>query len=148
MHVARYTVAQISKELGNAISTIRKDIDAIESEWRASMLTSMQAHQMRELASLDQLESEVMGEWEKTKSMQCIQTALKIKEQRAKILGLYQPFIHVHTTLDKAIGEMSDSELAAAYSKLEMEGAYVDVPTIPKPVDLPRLNGSTEPTKH
>lgn len=89
--------AAIALELGVAPSTISNDMKAIRQEWLDEAKTDIQSALVRELGSLDRLESRLwtqFGSGDKITNDERTRTAmaiLKTKERRAKLLGFDQP---------------------------------------------------------
>ena len=58
---------EIAKDLGVAISTVCKDLKAIQAEWRASTVTDFNAARAKELAAIVALERVHWEAWEKSR---------------------------------------------------------------------------------
>jgi hypothetical protein len=113
--------AEIAKDLGVVISTVCKDLKAIQAEWRASTTTDFNAARAKELAAIDALQRAHWDAWEKSRGdveVMTVRTGMDNRgpyderqirthksvgnpahllgvhacmEKRSKILGLYAP---------------------------------------------------------
>lgn len=99
----------IAKELGVAQSTIKRDIKWLRSEWQKERIEHVDEVRQRELAELDEMETicaqrlmECKNPWQGTRWME---ERRKIKERRAKLLGLDAPEksmrMNTHVTINK-----------------------------------------------
>jgi hypothetical protein len=67
--------AEIARELGVAISTVCKDLHAIQAEWRESTLTDFNAARAKELAAIDALERVHWEAWNQSRGDVEVMTA-------------------------------------------------------------------------
>jgi len=91
MYLQRLTQRQIGERLGVDHSTVSTDLRAIREEWKAERLSNMDEALSRELAELDEMEAQLARKWLETEEPIWINQRLKLKEQRAKLLGLNSP---------------------------------------------------------
>ena len=87
-----YKVYEIADMLGVCKRVIERDIIALENEWKESRIDNIDAVRLRELAHLDEMERICIERLEKctnpTQGSRWMEERRKIKEQRAKLLGL------------------------------------------------------------
>lgn len=61
------TLNGIVQDTGLSLATVKREIQAIEAEWRASANEAVSEIKARELRKLDQIETEAWAEWERSK---------------------------------------------------------------------------------
>jgi len=92
-YVPQYVIAE---RLGVSTATVSRDMQAIRSEWREDAKADVQAILMREVQSLDRLESQLWGVFVASNTatedrLRTANTILRCKERRAKYYGFDQP---------------------------------------------------------
>jgi transposase-like protein len=88
LYLRRVSQSEIAKQLGVNQATISRDLQVLYKLWRAEAASMIDEHQARELAELDQMEQDAAIQYSQTKRRDWLDTRLKIKERRAKLLGL------------------------------------------------------------
>jgi predicted transcriptional regulator len=88
--------AAIALELGVSTATVSNDLKAIRELWLAEARVDIQSAAVRELQSLDRLESRLWQQFASTKISPDERTRtasqiLRCKQRRAKMLGFDQP---------------------------------------------------------
>jgi hypothetical protein len=85
----------IAKILGVHQATVYKDVIAIRQEWKKDRLDHVEEVRMRELAELDEMEricmERLIGCTQPWQGARWMEERRKIKERRAKLLGLDAP---------------------------------------------------------
>jgi hypothetical protein len=61
------TLNGIVQDTGLSLATVKREIQAIEADWRASANEAVAEIKARELRKLDQIEAEAWAEWERSK---------------------------------------------------------------------------------
>lgn len=107
LYLAHQSLRAIANHLGVDHSTVGYDLQELRREWRRENLEMIGEVQLRELAELDQMEQELVIEWRKTREMGWIERRLKIKERRAKMLGLDAPIPFTNVSPD---GDLSAAD--------------------------------------
>lgn len=98
----------ISRQLNVHHSTVYDDIAAIRDEWKKNQTQPYEVWVARELESLDHLEQAISHRLD-SGDPQAIQAALRIKERRAKYLGLDTPTRYiVEDSLTAEIRELAE----------------------------------------
>lgn len=92
------TQAEIARRLGISQSVVSKTLARIDAYWRESAAADMDARKRRELRELDDMEREVIEAGltaleanDLAMQLQAFDRRLKVKERRAKLLGLDAP---------------------------------------------------------
>lgn len=88
LYLKRYTIAQICKELGVSDQTVYRDIARLKAEWKKDRSEDANEIIQRELADLEAMEQETAVRFEATGDISWMAMRLKVKERRAKLLGL------------------------------------------------------------
>lgn len=83
--------AEIARVLGVSQQTISVDIAAIRETWKQEGLLNFDEVKQREAAELDEMEAEAAVEFGKRKNWEWFDRRLKVKERRARLLGLDEP---------------------------------------------------------
>ena len=121
---------EIAAELGCSQSTISRDIDAIEQDWRESAVSDMECRKAKELAAIDEVQRELWAAWKRSQADHEVETTedgltqqgaftkttkkredqvgdpafmagiQRCIEQRCKLLGLNAPDKHALTDPD------------------------------------------------
>jgi predicted transcriptional regulator len=123
--VPQYRIAEI---LQVSRETVKMDAAWLREQWRDEALEDIDEQFKRELEELSVWEAK-LSEWAlKTKNSNYIEKILRIKEMRARMLGLYKPAKVALTTPDgsKAYSAMSEHELDAKIAELQGQIASVD----------------------
>ncbi len=81
----------IARALGIHQSTVSRDLKALEEQWQKEAMQTIEKVKARELAELDMMEREAALQYQQTKSLKWFNARLKIKERRARLLGLDAP---------------------------------------------------------
>lgn len=92
--VSGYSGNAIARQLGLHHSTIYADIEAVRDEWKKNQTQPYDVWVARELESLDAMERALSPRLD-SGDPTAIQAGLRIKERRAKYLGLDQPTRYV-----------------------------------------------------
>jgi len=87
LYFAHLTQQEIATQLGVTQQLISLDLKAIRSEYRAERTEILD----REAAELDHIERECALRYQRDKAGEWIDRRLKVKERRAKLLGLDAP---------------------------------------------------------
>ena len=124
MYLRRFTLSQIAETLGKSMGTIQKDIAAIRDEWRKESKEHIGEVITRELAELQHIENEAAKQFIRQRDKSFLETRLKCKDRRAKLLGLDQPEKHqnevnVSGGLDIDLANLTDDELDVMEKILE-----------------------------
>lgn len=88
-----YTNAQIADALGVSAQLISQDMKRIRDEWKRSMTESYDQHVATEVAAYNEMEKSI-SESAMAGSLDAVALKLKIRERRAKLLGLDSPTKH------------------------------------------------------
>ena len=91
LYLRHQTQAEIGRVLGVDQKTISNDLAALRAEWKASGLMNTDEVKTREAAELDEMEAEAAVEFGRKKNWEWFDRRLKVKERRAKLLGLDEP---------------------------------------------------------
>lgn len=119
MLLRRMNQTAIAKVLGVSKPTVHRDVLAIEAEWRKQAVADLDTIKARELAELDEMERQVIkasveqGDDPGVESPKWVEARLKIKDRRAKLLGLDSPqkIEHVEPLTVKIVKEGMMDEL-------------------------------------
>jgi predicted transcriptional regulator len=87
LYLSRVKQEDIARQLGVSQPTVSLDIKAILAEYRAERHEQID----REAAELDAMEQQAAAGFTRRKDRQWLETRLKIKDRRAKLLGLDAP---------------------------------------------------------
>lgn len=82
---------EIARVLGVTQATISTDLAALREQWKSAGLMNTDEVKQREAVELDEMEAEAAVEFSKRKQYEWMDRRLKIKERRAKLLGLDEP---------------------------------------------------------
>ena len=85
-----YRVSEIARKLDKNLSTIKADVSLIRKEWEEHRLDSLDEHINEQLEKLNKAEVAMWPLIDSGKAW-AVDRLLGILEQRAKLLGLYQP---------------------------------------------------------
>lgn len=99
---------QIGKQLGITPDTAWRDVTAVLKELQERSLKTADLYRTLELERLDTMLLSIMTQV-RNGNLSAIDRALRISDQRCKLLGLNRPEL----TLTKDVTEMSDDELRA-----------------------------------
>lgn len=110
LYLRRQTQEEIGRVLGVSQDTISLDLKALREKWAAENVENLDQVKVREAAELDEMESEAAVEFSRRKNWEWFDRRLKVKERRAKLLGLDAP---TKTDANVNIGKLSDAELVA-----------------------------------
>ena len=91
LYLRHQTQAEIGRVLGVDQKTISNDIAAIRAGWKEANTFDFDAIKQREAAELDEMEAEAAIEFGRKKSSEWFTNRLKVKERRARLLGLDEP---------------------------------------------------------
>ncbi len=87
---------EIAEQLGVSQAQISRDIKRILKEYRRDRIEDIEASRSKEAAGLDEMERDVALEFIRVKGTKAsssawVNTRVRIKERRAKLLGLDKP---------------------------------------------------------
>jgi len=91
---------EIADEIGCNQSTISRDIKALDEQWRQRIADEVDTVRARELGDLDEMERDCAFQLQMTKSARWMAERLKVKERRARLLGLDAPTRGSMTNVD------------------------------------------------
>lgn len=91
LYLRHQTMQTIADQLKVHVSTISDDVAALKEEWRKESLNDIGELILREASELDEMEAYAAVECAKGKPLEWFDRRLKVKERRAKLLGLDQP---------------------------------------------------------
>lgn len=98
LYLRRVPMFEIAKKVGVHKSTITRDIQHLSRQWLAESMADTKVIKARELAELDELEYDCAlqfgGQKITKKDVEWIHARLRIKQRRAKMLGLDDPEVH------------------------------------------------------
>jgi hypothetical protein len=116
LRVAGWSVWQIADHLGVSTPTIHNQIVEQLASWRD--MTQEMSNELREL-ELQRLDEFLRALWPKCQlgNPRAIETALKVSERRAKLMGLDAPEKR-EVTLDANVQTLNHNELVAEYTRL------------------------------
>lgn len=108
--IPRYVIAET---LGLTMRQVNYDIKWLKKQWQSEALEDVTAQYEQELEELAIIEARMNAQFLKTKNPGYVDRILKIKEQRAKLLGLYRPSKVALTdpTGEQAYDHLSSEEL-------------------------------------
>jgi len=118
---ARIPQFQIAEILGVSKETVKCDAEWLREQWREEALQDVDEQLQRELEELSVWEARLSAWAMKHKNPMYVDRILKIKDARAKLLGLYRPAKVALTNPDgtKPYAAMSDDELDARIAELQ-----------------------------
>lgn len=95
--LARETTEEIAAALKVSLRTVARDLKYLKGQWASEAGTAIAEAKARELAELDRMEAECVRAFNQTKdsakdavrSVRFMALRLKIKDQRARLLGLH-----------------------------------------------------------
>lgn len=108
LYLRRQTQEEIGRVLGVSQDTISLDLKALREKWAAENVENLDQVKVREAAELDEMEAEAAVEFSRRKNWEWFDRRLKVKERRAKLLGLDAP---TKTDANVNIGKLSDADL-------------------------------------
>lgn len=88
-----YSNRQIAKVTGVSHVTIGNDLKKIRAEWKQNMALSYDQHVATEIAAYDDMEKAISDE-ARAGNKEAIALRLRIRERRARLLGLDSPVKH------------------------------------------------------
>ena len=88
LHARRLRQDEIAEQLKVDQSTISRDLAAISKEWREQARETLDETIARELAELSEMERDCALQFSSKKEVDWIDQRRRIKERRAKLLGL------------------------------------------------------------
>lgn len=91
LYLRHQTQESIARVLGVSQPTVSLDIAALREQWKAAGLMNTDEVKVREVAELDEMEAEAAVEFSKRKNWEWFDRRIKVKERRAKLLGLDEP---------------------------------------------------------
>lgn len=98
LYLNKVAPEDIAISLGVDRSTVTRDTIFLRKKWREEAQEDIACHMSRELAELERMELEVASQYQTAKkagkelfAVKWMDTRLKIKDRRAKYLGLDQP---------------------------------------------------------
>ncbi|HEV8177680.1 MAG TPA: hypothetical protein VGP44_08335 [Gemmatimonadales bacterium] len=91
LYLAHQTQTAIARLLNVGQSTISDDLAALKEEWRTESLADLQIVIEREANELDEMERRAAVADSKAKTPEWFDRRLKVKERRARLLGLDAP---------------------------------------------------------
>lgn len=91
LYLAHQTQTTIARTLSVSQTTVSEDLAALKEEWRRESLTDIAQVIEREAAELDEMERRAAIADAKWKTPEWFDRRLKVKERRARLLGLDQP---------------------------------------------------------
>ncbi len=101
LYLNKVDQADIADKLSISQATVSRDIKALAEEWHNEAMLDINTHISRELAELERMELETAAMYQtakredkpssKREAISWMETRLKIKDRRAKLLGLDQP---------------------------------------------------------
>lgn len=103
-----YTLRQIAEMLGVSLATVGNDMKKIRTVWKQNMALSYEEYVAQELAAYDDIEQQ-LDEAIKAGHLEMISQRTRIRERRAKLLGLDSPVKHEVTVVSI---DALDSEIA------------------------------------
>ena len=116
LRVAGWAVWQIAEHVGISITNVHNHIFDQLSSWRD--MTQEMSNELREL-EVQRLDEFLRALWPKiqTGNPRAIETALKVSERRAKLLGLDAPEKR-EVTVDASVQSLTHTELVSEYARL------------------------------
>jgi IS30 family transposase len=121
LYLNKVDQTDIADKLGVSQSTISRDIKKLNEEWQAEAMQDVAKHVARELAELERMELEVATMYQaakkekKREAVNWMETRLKIKDRRAKLIGLDKPaqlnMVSENKNINVKVSELSDNEL-------------------------------------
>ena len=109
LYLGRNTVAAMARMLEVSTQTIQRDLKTLRKEWQADRLDDTSEQITRELEELQQMESDCYVQWMATKDPVWIDRRMRIKERRAKLLGLDKP-VQINQTGDTTVNVIVPSD--------------------------------------
>ena len=91
LYLTHQTQVTIARHLGVAQSTVSEDLAALKQCWREQSIADLEAVLVREACELDEMEAELVRRYTEERTPDWIVLRLKVKERRAKLLGLDAP---------------------------------------------------------
>ena len=114
---------EIGEQLGIHMGTVYRDIKWLKKEWEKERISHIDDLRMKELAELDEMEKICMEKlegcanpWQGTR---WIEERRKIKERRAKMLGLDAPDRAVHMNANIQVSKDDADKVVAAILQAE-----------------------------
>jgi DNA-binding Lrp family transcriptional regulator len=110
----RITQREMARVLGVSEPTISRDVAALTAEWRKEAQAYLDDVKAHELADLDSMERDVAVEYTQTHNLRLIDVRLRIKDRRARLLGLDAP-TRVDATISDDVDIYTDPEAVRAH---------------------------------
>lgn len=118
LYLRRVHMSDIARQMGVHKSTITRDIQHLSRQWLAESMADTKSLKARELAELGEMEGDCAlqfgGTEVKHKDVGWIHARLRIKQRRAKMLGLDNPEVHQIVGADGGPVEVEVSGAALA----------------------------------
>jgi hypothetical protein len=110
----RVTQREMARVLNVSEPTISRDIAALTAEWRKEAQAFLDDVKAHELADLDSMERDVALKYTQTENLRLIDVRLRIKDRRARLLGLDAP-TRVDATISDDVDLFTDPEAVRAH---------------------------------
>ena len=94
LYLRRVHMSDIARQVGVHKSTITRDLQHLSREWLAESMTDTKILKARELAELDEMEYDCALQFSAKKHVEWTHARLRIKQRRAKMVGLDDPEVH------------------------------------------------------
>lgn len=91
LYLRRQPMDAIAQQLDVSRSTVSLDLKALRQQWQEENREDIDAVITRELAELSEMERDVALRFHEMKESEWITARLRIKERRARLMGLDQP---------------------------------------------------------
>jgi DeoR/GlpR family transcriptional regulator of sugar metabolism len=97
LYLGRNTVSSMARMFDVTTTTIQRDLKQLRTDWQVERLEDTTEQITREIEELHQMESDCYAQWLATKDPVWMDKRIRIKERRAKLMGLDKP-IQVQTS--------------------------------------------------
>ena len=94
LYLRRVPMGEIATQVNVHKSTITRDLQHLSREWLAESMTDTKILKARELAELDEMEYDCALQFSAKKHVEWTHARLRIKQRRAKMVGLDDPEVH------------------------------------------------------
>ena len=91
LYLGRNTIASMARMLEVTTQTIQRDLKDCREQWQGDQLENTAEQITRELEELQKMESDCDAQFLATKDPVWIEKRMRIKERRAKLMGLDKP---------------------------------------------------------
>lgn len=108
LYLNRVPMRQIAHHLKVSPATVCVDLKALRAEWREEHLADIEGVVVRELAELDAMEQRCVLMDAKSKTPEWMDRRLRVKERRARLLGLDAPAKQDITSGGQVLGQWSE----------------------------------------